>query len=312
MKALLLAAGLGTRLRPLTLFRPKPLCLFYGQPILDLAYGQVLRGGVSSIAINVHYLADKIRDHVAVERSVYKEKPLISFEEEILGTGGCINPLRAWLARDPLLIFNADIIADLDVNALLSQHLASGADATMVLLPHLKEGTTPVSWDGERRIKGIGGNHSGRKATFAGIHIVGPKLVDAIPKQGFQHIIDSYQALLSAGGKVEAFLHEGFWADLGTPEDYFGAHEALLKSKNRKKIAERLSLSPGIRWLEKDNSAVLDQVYEGQLKDSFLFGPAQLESVQSIQQCIVYPSSQLDGKFEIKRMIISPETQLSF
>lgn len=312
MKALLLAAGLGSRLRPLTHFRPKPLCLFYGQPILDLVYRQVLASKIENIAINTHHLGSKIAEHVENSKDVYAQKPLISFEPEILGTGGCVNPLRHWLGGDSLLIFNADIIADIDLPALIAQHRATKADATMVLLPQLKEGTTPVYWDGKSQIRAIGGSQEGEKATFSGVHIIGPRLIDAIPRDGFQHIIDSYQKLLATDGQIGAFLHQGFWADLGTPQDYFSAHQALLHAEDREKIARRLGLSSSINWLEKEGSACLDQTFEGQLSGSFLFGPVQLEQVTSIQDCIVYPMSSLSKRTGIKRLIITPDADLAF
>ncbi len=311
MKALLLAAGLGSRLRPLTLYRPKPLCLFYGQALLDIVYRQVSRAGVNSIAINTHHLGERIAEHVLVKRDVYVNKPHISHETEILGTGGCINPLRQWIGSDQLLIFNADIIADVDLTALLAQHEQSGAVATMVLLPKVKAGATPIYWDGRRQIEAIGGASGSQKATFAGIHIISQQFMDAIPHTGFQHIIDSYQRLLKEGASIEAFIHNGFWADLGTPSDYMEAHRELLRSNRREEIASGLGLESKIRWLDREQSACLDQPFSGPLEDSFLFGPIQSTTIRSIQSCIVYPSSHLEGKSQINRLIITPEAELS-
>ncbi|RZA14952.1 MAG: nucleotidyltransferase family protein, partial [Proteobacteria bacterium] len=166
MKALLLAAGYGTRLKPLTDHIPKPLTLFMGRPILDIVYDQVTSAGVEQVAVNTHHLASVIAEHT-LTLSLSKQPIHISHEKEILGTGGSINPLRDWLDHDDLLIFNGDIVSSVNLNALIAAYRASKAQAAMVLIPH-KTGTTPVFVKMDR-VVGIGsGPADAEMKTFAG------------------------------------------------------------------------------------------------------------------------------------------------
>ncbi len=311
MKALLLAAGLGTRLRPLTTYRPKPLCLFYGRPILDIVFSQLRRAGLDQIAINTHYLHEMIEQHVCDHAAVYTPSPKLSYEPEILGTGGCVNPLRAWLGADDLLIYNGDIVTDLKLSDLIAQHQQRRPDATMVLLSPHRPDTTPVYWDGARQIQGIGGSapKDSHMATFSGIHILGSRLLEAIPQQGFQSVIDAYQTLLRAGGRIEVYVHRGFWADLGQPRDYLEAHLALLRDQRREYIAAQLGLT-GIEWRLDSQSATVGQTYTGELSHSFLFGPLTVHGSPTIQHCIVYPHSQVPDQSSLVSRLITPELLL--
>lgn len=308
MKALLLAAGLGTRLRPLTGILPKPLCLFYGRPILDLVYEQIKKLGIQSIAINTHHLPDVIRQHIQTHPQVYTPPPHISYEPEILGTGGAINPLRAWLGHDDLLICNGDVIADIDLAALQRQHRESGADATMVLLDRHKKGTNPVAFEGNR-IKAIGdqpvkATESHTLATFSGIHIIGPRLVQAIARSGSPSIIEAYIHLLQEGALIQAFIHRGFWEDLGTPRDYFAAHRAVLQHPDREKLCQRLGLDHSVRF-EGDSALCGPGPFPQHRQNSFLFGPIQGE--QPIQSCLVYPNTVLKPGQTLQNGIITPD-----
>lgn len=309
MKALILAAGMGSRLRPLTLFRPKPLCLFYGEPLLDLAYRQLLRAGCKELAINTHHLGDQIAKHVKDKPSVYTPLPCLSHETEILGTGGCIAPLRQWLDGQELLIYNADIVANIKLSACIEEHLKAKADATMVLLPLHKKGSNPVYFDESGSIKQIGGTSELTPATFTGVHIVGSALQNLIPTKGFHHIIDSYQTLIQRGGKVQAYFHDGYWADLGTPQDYYSAHVDVLVHQDRENILHSIGLDLALKngtWREGSESFCLDQEFRGELRRSFLFGPASLSGVQAIHQSIVYPSSQPEQGTTIHNKIVTP------
>ncbi len=314
MKALLLAAGLGTRLRPLTEVLPKPLCLFYGRPILDLVYEQIKRAGIHGIAINTHHLPQVINQHIQKHPRVYTPAPHISFEPEILGTGGAITPLRAWLGQDELLICNGDVIADIDLKALVQQHRESGSDATMVLLDRHKKGTNPVAYEGSQ-IRAIGdqpvtATERHTLATFSGIHIVGPRLVRAIAPSGSPSIIEAYIRLLAEGARIQAFIHRGFWEDLGTPQDYFAAHQAVLGHPDRAKLCERLGLDQAVRF-DGDSALCGPGPFPAHRRNSFLFGPIQGDQgEQPIQSCLVYPSTVIKPGQNLKNGIITPEVSM--
>ncbi|MCX6127751.1 MAG: sugar phosphate nucleotidyltransferase, partial [Proteobacteria bacterium] len=295
MKALILAAGLGSRLRPLTLRLPKPLCLFYGQTMLDLVYRQIRSIGIEHIAINSHHLAKQIEQHIKNNQLVYSNLTKLSYEPEILGTGGAINPLRSWLGSDDLLICNSDIIADINLSAAYKQHRENQADATMVLLDRHKLGTTPI-YTQDHGVLSIGESTSLPKTglsrhTFSGIHILGPKLVNAIPRQGFHSIINSYQRLISEGSRIQAFQHKGFWEDLGTPRDYYEAHQTLFRQQDRNNICLRLGLDPdSIYWDNLHGSAYCGNSHlgESRIDETFVMGP--ISGNATIQSSLVYPN----------------------
>ncbi|MBC7530340.1 MAG: NTP transferase domain-containing protein [Oligoflexus sp.] len=291
MKALLLAAGFGTRLKPLTDHVPKPLTLFMGRPILDLVYGQVLAAGIDQVAVNTHHLAQKIESHIQ-KSPLYKQPVRISFETEILGTGGSINPLRPWLDGDDLLIFNGDIITSLDLKSFVARYRESQAIASMVLLPH-KDGTTPVYVQNDR-IVSIGEAVPGAtKKTFAGVHILSNRFVEAVPRSGFLSVIDTYKALLK-DHLVLAFEHDGYWADLGIPRDYLEAHQSLLGDPGRATLCKAIGLDTS-NWIwdeAKANLFVGTKQLPG-FEKSFVFGPVEVEAGIHIQNCIVYPGTKL-------------------
>lgn len=309
MKALLLAAGYGTRLKPLTDHVPKPLTLFMGRPILDLVYSQVLAAGIDQVAVNTHHLAETLALHIQ-NSPLYRQPIHLSYEKEILGTGGSINPLRPWLGSDDLLIFNGDIVTSLDLKGFLSAFAQSRAIASMVLLPH-KEGTTPV-YVQKGRIVSIGEEVAGAsKKTFAGVHILSKAFIEALPATGFLSVIDSYKALLK-DHPVLAFDHNGYWADLGIPRDYLEAHQGLLRDPERETICQALCLDTKTWvWDGKQSSLFIDGPALQGFEECFVFGPVAIEQPVHIQKCIVYPRTQLTKHRQEQGKIITTYASLN-
>lgn len=293
MKALLLAAGYGTRLRPLTDFIPKPLTLFMGRPILDIAYDQVQAAGIHKVAVNTHHLADIVKAHT--QKLALPRQPIhLSQEEVILGTGGSINPIREWIGDDDLLIFNGDIVSSVELKELRQSFQTAQPKAAMVLIPY-KEGTTPV-WTSQDRVVAIGGNESlGKKRTFAGIHIISKGFIDIMPKTGFFSIIDTYQKLLQDDEAIQAFEHDGFWADLGVPHDYLEAHVQFWGENKRTELAGALHLDESLWDYDEQQQSLFvgSKRLEGVTR-SFVFGATGgWEAGALLDQCIVYPGVHL-------------------
>lgn len=239
IKSLVLAAGLGTRLLPLTKHLPKPLLPVFGPSLFHLALEGMYQHGLKEVAANSHHLSEKIQAELIAG---YKDLKLhSSYEPQILGTGGAIPPLRPWLGKAHLLIFNSDILCDVNLTALVKHHFASEALATMVCLKNGAMEKTPIYHDG-LHVRGIGKispKYAGSKletTSFSGIHILSPTFMDQIPSGKPHHIIDTYVDLLDKGLPISIFFHGGLWSDLGTPQDYFGT------LKNIQKDFERLPL----------------------------------------------------------------------
>lgn len=310
MKALLLAAGYGTRLKPLTDSIPKPLTLFMGRPILDIVYDQVRAEGIEQVAVNTHHLAMTMQMHI--QNLAANRQPIhISYEPEILGTGGCINPLRDWLEDEDLLIFNGDIVSSIDLSAFIRTYKASKAKAAMVLIPH-RQGTTPLTVE-SKQVIGIG-THAPDSAskTFAGIHIVSRAFIEQMPLQGFFSVIDTYQNLLTQGELILAFEHSGFWADLGIPSDYLEAHREFWSGSNTIELAKALQLSTqSWDYDVSQQSLFVDTPRIQGVRNSFLFGPLRTDGVVELERCIVYPGVDLAEHRHKRGMIISPKACLS-
>ena len=226
MKALILAAGFGSRLAPITMATPKPLVPYFGLPSLAYAIDRCLNKGLD-ICVNTHHLHHHIAEFIATH---YPHESIhISHEPVILGTGGAVANIREWLGSSDLLVYNADVIADLDIDGLLAQHQRSAALATMALILPVP-GASPIHYD-DQVVEAIGGQSArdtSSRATFSGIHILSNQFIGRLPEAGFCSIIDSYQQALAAGERVAAYQHGGFWADLGTPLAFWQAHMAVI------------------------------------------------------------------------------------
>jgi NDP-sugar pyrophosphorylase family protein len=226
---MILAAGLGTRMRPLTERLPKPLLPLCGRPQLYFLLEMLHRAGVDRVVINLHHLGDKIRDEIG---TVYKDSLAIDYSEEphILGTGGGLGKVRDFFENDTFLLLNADVLMDLDLNAAVRRHTERCATATMVVrewLPGRGLGRVEMNEEGRiLRILGRGRSGTARPVVFTGVHILNPAVFRYI-RHGVYSCInrDCYPAMLAAGEPVYGTETAGYWRDTGTPADYLGAHE---------------------------------------------------------------------------------------
>lgn len=222
-KGVVLAAGLGTRLRPLTERWPKPLIPFAGTSALELALWRLAQAGLSDIAVNAHYLPDAIAE--ALKANLFGQTTYLAIEPEILGTGGVYNPLRLWQGDADLVVINGDVISTIDIAALLDHHRRTNAVATMALLPNVIVGESAVYYD-EHGVRAIGRTApTGASAgNFACAQVLSPAFLDLLPKSGsFDIISKGYQIALDKGLRVASIVHDGFWHDLRTPSFYAAA-----------------------------------------------------------------------------------------
>jgi mannose-1-phosphate guanylyltransferase len=225
MKAMVLAAGFGTRLRPYTLVRPKPLFPVLDRPLLLHTLAQLRRSGARQVVVNAHHLREQIAGLVQEEWDV-----LVQMEEKELGTGGGLRLAMGHFAPQPFLAVNGDIVHDIDLAAVYAGHCASGADVTMVMHDCPRFNNVLVSPD--NRIIGFAaaGHQEGRLLAFTGIQVINPQVLAVIPPGEFCNIIDCYAALLGGGGHIRAQVASGhFWTDMGTPADYLELHRSLLR-----------------------------------------------------------------------------------
>ena len=224
MKALILAAGFGTRLLPYTENTPKPLFTIAERPILDTIICKLQRAGCKAIIINTHHLSDKIDSFLS--RQEYTIPVITRHEPVILGTAGAIKNVADFWNDNPFVIVNSDIVTDIDIKKVYDFHLNHNHSITLVLHHDPEFNTVSVDKDGfveklseDRKEKE---RPFGTKSlTFTGIQILDPEVVERIPDGVFSSSIDLYRKLISEGKKIRVFISQEYcWKDIGTPERY--------------------------------------------------------------------------------------------
>jgi NDP-sugar pyrophosphorylase family protein len=220
MKALILAAGLGTRLQPYTLTTPKPLFTLAGRPLLDIHIRNLADAGCEAVAVNTHHLHARIAAHLASQPAAIPVH--LRYEPIILGTGGAIRNFADFWDRRPFMVINADIHSAIDLRAVYEFHLRHRPAATLVLVDHPEFNTVTTDSDGcVREFAAAPGRAPAGALTFTGIQVLDPVVLDYLPERGFYHSIDAFRAMIADGKIVRAFIpHPGGWMDLGTPERY--------------------------------------------------------------------------------------------
>jgi mannose-1-phosphate guanylyltransferase len=231
MKAMVLAAGLGLRMRPLSRLRAKPALPVLNRPLLHWTLELLARHGVTDVVVNTHHRAASVRRTVG-DGSAFGLRVSYSHEPRILGTGGGPRRVRAFFGDEPFLLANGDVFLDVDLSALVARHRASGALATLGLRPNPDpKRYGPVVTGSGGRIRSILGKPSGARGSlslFAGIHVLDPALLDRLPRGASDSIRDLYVPLLAEGASLLGVRTKGAWYDLGTPPLYLAAQTSLL------------------------------------------------------------------------------------
>ncbi|MBI4366571.1 MAG: nucleotidyltransferase family protein [Deltaproteobacteria bacterium] len=216
-KAMLLAAGLGTRLKPLTNTIPKPMLPVAGRPLINFALARLARAGVRDVMINLHHLPEQIRRHVGTGNA-FGLRAHYSLEPQILGTGGGLKQCEGFFGDDPFLLMNADTLIALDLNKLIDRHFDRGGIGTLVVRKrHAEDPYRPLAVDAHGRLAGFGtGTHF-----YAGVQIGTAALLRQLPSGRPSCLIaDGIEPLLAGNRPFWTFLHTGEWNDVGTPDRY--------------------------------------------------------------------------------------------
>ncbi len=231
-RAFVLAAGLGTRLRPLSLELPKPAWPLFDVPLAARVLRVLGAAGVKRAVVNLHHLPEVLRRRLGPWLPAGMEVAW-SPEPRILGTGGALLPWREELGRGAFFLANADTYQEIDLAALAEAHREKGALATLTLWPAGED--APIEVDGSGRIVRFldaraPGSAPGRPCAFTGLHLLEPEVLDAIPGAPCCINADVHRRLVARGAPVYGHLLDpsAFWSDLGTPARYVGAHLELL------------------------------------------------------------------------------------
>jgi mannose-1-phosphate guanylyltransferase len=267
LPAMVLAAGLGTRLRPLTEVYPKPLVPVGDRSVLAHAVDRLRRAGATRLVVNAHYLPERVASAArALEVGV-------SLEQELLGTAGGVAQARALLGEGPVLLWNGDIVADVDPAGLVESHEASGAEATLVVMPRARdEGNVGIDAEGRVvRLRREAVGPEARSADFACVHVLGDALRRGLPARGCL-VADVYIPALRRGATLRVVEHRGPWHDIGSVASYVDANVAWLRARR----ADRW-VAPG--------AAVGTGVV---LEESLVHAGATVEGWGALSRCVVW------------------------
>jgi len=234
MKAMVLAAGLGTRLRPLTDNRPKALVQIDGRSLLEITLTRLKQFGVRDVIVNVHHLADLVIDHLQAHQN-FGLHIEISREDVLLDTGGGLKKAAWFFLEDPaqldqpFLLHNVDVISTIDFGQMLDFHKSHGALATLAVQNretsrYLLFNEThqlcgrQIGKDGKQEI--VRSSSNLQISAFSGIHVISPRFLTMMKDYGVFSIIDTYLQFASIGEKILAFnADQYYWRDLGRPAD---------------------------------------------------------------------------------------------
>jgi len=240
MRAMVLCAGFGTRLRPLTDTCPKPMVPLCGLPLLRYNFALLQGAGVEELVINTHHLGP------AMERGAEEQAKSLGFqlsvsreERHILGTGGGLKKAQALLSGGTFFVLNGDMLFDVDLAAALAAHRAAGAVATMILAPYPPGATYgAVEVDAQDRVRRIVGRGATPapgekwvKRHFTGVHILEPEVLQRLPEGESDINRVAYVRLIHDGAKVLGYVQNGAWADLGAPKSYLKSNLDVLAGR---------------------------------------------------------------------------------
>ena len=242
MKAMILAAGLGTRLRPLTNDRPKALVEVAGRTLLEITLARLRTFGVSEVIVNVHHFADMVIDYLKA-RDNFGMRIEVSREDVLLDTGGGLKKAGLFFLEasasvdEPFLLHNVDVISTIDFARMVETHKATQALATLAV--RKRESTRQLLFDEQLQLCGRRARRDQKpeiarpsqqtqELAFSGIHVISPSLFALMKEEGIFSIVDCYLRLAASGEKIAAFrADQYYWRDLGKPADLQQAAQDL-------------------------------------------------------------------------------------
>ena len=238
MKAMILAAGYGERLWPLTCDRTKPALPVLGKPLVGYVAEYLAKYGVEDVVVNLHHQPDSVRRALG-DGSQFGVRLQYVHEPVILGTSGALDNARQLLEGDTFVVVNGKLITDLDLSAALETHRQEKALATLVLLRNPKHERFSVVETRDGLVSGFGGMpspsqepHAEPPLMFTGIHILESRIFEYIPRGVFSHsVTDVYLPAMAKGERIAAHVAEGMWFELSTLRRYLDISLALLRRR---------------------------------------------------------------------------------
>ena len=302
MRAIVLSAGYGTRLWPLTEDRTKPAIPILGKPLVGYVAEYLAGYGFDEIVVNLHHRPDSVRRALG-DGSRFGVKLHYVEEPEILGTSGALDNTRAFFEHETFVVVNGKIITDINLKAALETHRSANALATLVLLPNTRRERFSVVQTEAGRITGFGGMpvaDGGDEAPlmFTGIHILEPRIFDYVPRGVFSDsVIDVYPKAMANGEIVAAHVASGKWRELSTLKRYLDITVELLQEEGKSLVAgansvvaSSATVSESILWDNVEVGAGA-RVHRAVLADN-----VKISADEVIENAVVVPRSLVEGK----------------
>lgn len=299
MRGMVFAAGLGTRLRPLTDELPKPVVPLLNRPLASYSLERLAALGVEEVAINTHHLSE------AVVRELSPHVPdgmraRFVHEAVLLGTGGGLRNAMAGVA-DEVVVMNGDILFWPDLEGAIALHRRLDAIATVVLRedPRARQ-LGALEIDGEHRVRRMLGKPAEvdgrlRELMFTGVHVLSARALAELPEEGCI-IRKSYRRWIDEGETVAGFVDEGSWRDLGTPAEYLRASVEMLRGELR---------WPGRAGVAVDPSA---RVHDARLSDVVVGAGARIDPGVQLERAIVWPDTHVGE--DASDVILAPHARV--
>jgi NDP-sugar pyrophosphorylase family protein len=329
MRAIILAAGYGTRLWPLTVDRTKPAIPFLGKPLVGYVAEYLGRYGCREVVVNLHHRPESVRAALGDGSRFGVHLDYVE-EETILGTSGAMDNARHLLDGDTFFAVNGKIVTDIDLTKALETHRRMNALVTLVLLPNSRRERFSIVETRDGLVTGFGGMPAPLSGTvgaendeqdvplmFTGIQILEPRIFDYIPRGVFSHsVTDVYPQAMRRGERVAAHVADGRWYELSTIPRYLDISLALLKDTGRDlslgehcRIAAGAEVRESVLW---DNVRVEEgaRVRRAVLGDGVIIPPGEvLENAAVVRAELVRgaepPPKALKGEFRGANFVVS-------
>jgi NDP-sugar pyrophosphorylase family protein len=308
MKAMVLAAGLGRRMRPLTLLRAKPVLPVLNRPLLHWTLELLARHGVTDVVVNLHHLPHTVTDSLG-DGAVFGLRIRYSHEQKILGTAGGPRAVRDVFGDEPFLLVNGDMLFDFDVGRVLDHHRETGARATLALLRNPDPRVYgPIVTDRGGNVLSLAGRPRRARGTvslFSGVHVLDPALLDLLPEGPADTVLDLYVPLVAEGVRIDGVRVRGAWYDFGRPRPYRDAQLRLLPGRGRDRVLvhPQAQVSPAARLRRSVVGAGARVGSDARVTRSVLWDGAVVEAGAQVDDAVVVTGGTV-GRDERPRGVI--------
>lgn len=326
---MILAAGFGTRLFPLTIDRTKPAIPFLGKPLVGYVAEYVAGFGFKDVVVNLHHQPESVKNALG-DGSAYGVKIHYTVETpEILGTSGALDNARHLLEDDTFLIANGKIITDINIYEALAAHKKTGALATMILKPNPNRERFTIVETENGLVKGFGDfpqlldiNQKPTSAMqtplmFTGIHILEPRVFEYIPRGVYSDIVPTfYRPAIARGEKIAAHVTDGKWFELSTIPRYLDISLAMLNGKSEKVvkgenvvISESALIKDSVLWdnvFVDDNASIIKSIIADgvKIKSGEKYENVAIVRADVLKRCDEVPPKALKGFFKGENYIV--------